>query len=214
MILNYNIDKVIYYASTLTVLFPVCAGFVKNKTLSKEQRVLFLFVVTAALFELLLFILGQIKINNFFIFHIFTPLEFILLSGVYYYGTVLRPVKIVLVVIVSFFLALVLTDSFFSDKLKSVDSIASASESLLLIVYSLLFFFYLLKKLEYKNLFNNPMFWFNSGVLIYFSGNFFLFIFSNYMLHVSYSYFSSMWGIHDFLNLLINILFSIALWKR
>jgi hypothetical protein len=211
---NSYISRFTEYVSILVTLLPVFIGILRIKTLSREQRVLFLFSVVVLTTELCCYVLAKFRINNFFVLHIFTPLEFILLSAVYFCKVELKPVKVLLVIIAALFIFLEAADSFLIHNLQSLDSISAASESLLLMLYSLFFFFYLLRTLEYKNPFDNPLFWYNSGVLIYFSGSFFLFIFSNYMLHVSQGYFNDMWHINDLLNVTMNILFALALWKR
>ncbi|MBC7865708.1 MAG: hypothetical protein IAF38_22225 [Bacteroidia bacterium] len=211
---NNYISIIFEYVPITVALLLVCIGMLRFKTLTRELRVLFLFSILAFASDLCSLILGKYGINNLFVFHVFTPAEFILLSAVYYFKSEKKGVKIALIIVSILFLILAFVDSFFFELLSSVDSISSATESLVLMLYSLFFFYSLLKKLEYKNLFDNPMFWFNSGVLIYFSGNFFLFIFSNYMLGFSDVYFDRMWHIHDILNVAMNILFGLALWKR
>lgn len=202
------------YASIVVSGIPVCIGALRFKTLSARQRVLFFLVVLSCLTELLSLLLARLRINNLFVLHFFTAAEFTLISLIYCLGLESRKAKLLVLSVLALFLCFVLYDSLFIDSLDSMDSAASAAESLLLIIYSLVFFFIILRRTEYSNLFDDPMFWFNAAVLIYFSGNLFLFIFSNYILAGSDNYFNAMWVVHDVLNLGLNILFSLALWKR
>lgn len=87
---------------------------------------------------------------------------------------------------------------------------SSGTESLIIIILSLLFFKKTLGSLEYSNILNNPQFWMNSGLLIYFTGNLFLFAFGN-LIHNDSLYY--LWHIHNFIQLIYSSLLAIAFWK-
>jgi glucan phosphoethanolaminetransferase (alkaline phosphatase superfamily) len=92
-------------------------------------------------------------------------------------------------------------------------SILRALESLLLTCLSLLAFNYLLTRLEDVSLTSNPVFWFNTAILIYFAGNFFVFLFMNYINNPVTNNMGEYLAIHSILNIIYNILLSIGIWN-
>lgn len=60
----------------------------------------------------------------------------------------------------------------------------------------------------------SPMTWINFGVLIYYSGNLFLFMLNNYFSTDASGYHKSAWSIHNLLNVIKNIFFLIAIWQN
>ena len=83
--------------------------------------------------------------------------------------------------------------------------------NILFIFFAISYYYKLLKDLKVRYLERNPMFWINTGILIYFSGSLFLFIFSNYILkNVQLNIL--FWAIHAGLNIFIHIFYAIGLW--
>jgi hypothetical protein len=60
---------------------------------------------------------------------------------------------------------------------------------------------------------HHPANWFNTGILLYFSGALFIFLLTNYMIAESLSLYDSFWDIHATLFLGLNLLFSIGFLK-
>lgn len=83
-------------------------------------------------------------------------------------------------------------------------------EGILMLLLCILFFGRLLLKLDVPNLLAYPYFWFATGLMIYFSGTLFLFLYaSKYLAMGDITY----WLIHSLLNILLNIIFAITIWK-
>ncbi|MBA3683208.1 MAG: hypothetical protein H0W73_18890 [Bacteroidetes bacterium] len=98
--------------------------------------------------------------------------------------------------------------------LKSMDNFSTSLESIIFIFYSISFFYYALKNLIFENLLSTPLFWLNTAILIYFSGNLILFVFSNYMAQTDPVKYGILWAvIHTFFNVLYNVLLSVGFWK-
>jgi hypothetical protein len=58
-----------------------------------------------------------------------------------------------------------------------------------------------------------PMFWISFGVLAYFGGTLFLFLFNNVLMKYQPANHQLVWILHNVLNITKNIFFAIALWK-
>lgn len=94
-----------------------------------------------------------------------------------------------------------------------MDDIAMAIESIVFMVYALITYFNLIKTLEYENIFSNPVFWFNTAVLVYFAGSLFVFVFSNRLLAYSQKASYHLWAIHSVCNIMYNLLIATGFWK-
>ncbi len=80
-------------------------------------------------------------------------------------------------------------------------------------VLGLLYFFKLIKELPTVRVYNVPMFWINIGMMVYYTGNFFLFVMRNYLVYVLQSNISYHWSVHNILGVITYIFFSIGLWQ-
>jgi hypothetical protein len=85
-------------------------------------------------------------------------------------------------------------------------------ESFLVLGLVLLYFYTLLRELAIARLEQEPMFWVSVGLLLYFSGNVFIFISSNYVIQHSRELSMKLWNIHALLYLVLNGLYAGALW--
>jgi hypothetical protein len=107
--------------------------------------------------------------NNLFLFHIFTPVEYTLLSLVYY--TVLSEPKVRRAVLVSIpvFIGLSVFFSVFVQGTLDNNSYIGIIESILLVCQALLFLREVLLFKQVTALYRYPLFWISTGILVYFT---------------------------------------------
>jgi hypothetical protein len=83
---------------------------------------------------------------------------------------------------------------------------------IIMIVFGIEYFLYLLSARPAVNLFNYTTMWINSGVLIYFVFNLFIFIITNYIFtRLDQDAASAVWSFHNVNNIIKNLLFGIGL---
>ena len=198
-----------YLSITATILTLIVA-LLKNKTLKFSMRVLFLYVITSAIIEVLIVSFAKMSIPNLQLIKLFTIVEFTFL-GLFYLKFFRSKIHLWLIYVTLFcFYGLSLYHVLSVDQGSNIFISLSAIEGLALISLSVICFYELIKKIEYTSIFENPIFWVNSSILIYFSGNLFLFIFSNYILHEPDN---RVWILHNILNIFFNTLLIVAFWK-
>lgn len=143
-------------------------------------------------------------------YHLGTPILFLLLSRFYsnylFKGRLtffrwLLPLVFCLIALIN---ALV-GDGFYNFPAVTV-GLYSASG----ILFTVSFFMYLLNSLEVKQLEKSPMFWVSTGMLIYYSGNFLVWIGMNLLTYNS-DFFFSIYRISYGLTILLNCFFIIAI---
>ena len=84
---------------------------------------------------------------------------------------------------------------------------------IIITIFALLHFFKLVRDLPSVSIFRVSMFWINGGMLIYFSGNLFLFAMADYLIYVLKDNMILYWSSHNFLGIVSYTFFAIALWQ-
>ena len=142
-------------------------------------------------------------------YHLLTPVLFLLLTrffsvyldhGKYKYLAWCLPLM---------FLMLVIANVFFEGGVDEFPSKIIGLYSILGIVLSIGYFLYLLRSLSEHYIERQPMFWVSSGLLIYFAGNFLLWIGLNF-LNYDRDLFYSIYRINSMLTFLLYSFFTVA----
>lgn len=198
--------------STYSILPPLVVGLIFYKKLNTNLKLLNIFLWFCLAIELGSHMLIAYKTSNLFLSHIYVPVEFIFISWIYqrslnHYFTVqwLRT-------ICAAFVAFCIFNILFIQSIWELNNYPRALESLIMIIYSLFYFYKIFQEAKIKYLEKEYLFWLSVGVLVYFSGSLFIFIFSNFMIGEEKIYRYYIWEIHGALNILLHITFTIAIW--
>lgn len=205
-----NSEIVLAYISFGSVLIPLGLYASIKFNINLELRPLVKLLVVALLCDLGSLGLIQYSINtypigNFYLFAQFSILYYLFINY-------LRTPKILIWVFILFCLFYLLNISFFQGPLQ-FNSITNVFASLILILLSLYYLFSLLKKLPTVHIHRLPLLWVSFAALTYYGGNFFLFLLSDYLTRSNDGSLAIMWTMHNFLNIIKNILFAIAIWQ-
>ena len=201
----------ILVCSSLFSILPFCLGIFLIKKLKKVLPIFYI-VTVASLFE----ILGFLFLNNntiaSFTSQLYTVIEFSVLCHFYihffkkYFNFNFNLFYILIPIYIgaSYF-------EFIYYPTNSIDSLAIIVESIFFIIVSLLSFVFIIKYFINDVIVDSPLFWVNSGILIYFSGNILLFLFYEainpadfYLLYVY---------LHSVLNIIYNSLLCVSFYK-
>lgn len=194
------------YLSIFSPLLPLLTLTVRK--VDSTIRWVVLFVILSFLSDLINLIIIKMDLiegNNYFMYKIYGFLETAVLLVFYY--KVLDKKRLVWM-LGSIFLVFYLVDVIYIEP-DSFHAFGRSVQSILLIFYSLMLFLQFFQKEEDIFLDRKPVFWVNVGLMVYFSGAFFSFMLSNYLLN-SPQY---IWAFHNFSNFLKNLLIGIGIWK-
>lgn len=194
--------------STYVGLIPSILAFFRLKNLLPEQRMLSILVWSSTvicLFAVLITVV--LKKPNLFLLHIYTIVDFILLSLIF------KPFlpKFLSRLLFFGFPLFAAINSIFFEHLKTENVLNRSLSALILMFYSLSFFTKTLREMKILNLEKEPLFWVSIGVLFYNAASFFIFLFSHYLTasrDLWYTYF----GIHAIFSIILYIFYTIALW--
>lgn len=209
---DYAVLILLGHISALTVAIPFFVALFRRRKLDAPDRTLWLLMSISAITEIIIEILRSYDINNMYVTHVYTILEFVLIS--LFFARAIKPSKLIYAILAVALVFLYISGyELFHDPEDTSDEISTTTEAIVFIIYSLSTFYYMLQHPGQSSVFSIPLFWFNTGILLYFSGNLFIFLFSNYLQAHSQQVYSELWGIHSVLNIVFYILISIGFWK-
>lgn len=196
-----------------TSILIILVGAINFKTLkgSLPLRVLFCLFIISLLSDLVGTYMHNRGIHNLWLFNLYNLIEFALLA-LFFISLFKFERKWNLIISLGYFVALIVMIyiSISQSFTENLNSTLMGLESIILICSAVYYFKVMLSKLEFDTPWSNPFFWINSGVLLYFSGGFFIFIFSDYR---DVSNTINLWDIHNIIHIIYNILIIIGFWK-
>jgi hypothetical protein len=202
------------YLSLVPVIVATMVAIVRFHRLPAALRCVAGLVFFSDFVEIVSRVLGARQQSNLFLLPIDTLAEFGLLAWMY--RLALRPsaVSRLLPAVVAVFALASLFSYANPASLYEFNSVQRFAESLLIIGLVLLYFYKVIRELVIVHLEREPLFWVSVGLLLYFSGNVFIFVSSNYVLQHSKSLSLRLWNIHELLYMVLYGLYAWALWMK
>ncbi|EZH75019.1 hypothetical protein ATO12_09830 [Aquimarina atlantica] len=197
--------------ASLILLAPLVILFFRFNALSLIQKKLSFIVILTVLVEIISWSLWYKKINNLPVYHFFTVIQFLLIVNIYR-GALSQTFskKFFTSLSIGFVVFAIINIVFFQDLL-TFNSNATTLMGLIIIFLSLSYFYALLKEVKYSTLETNPMFWINSGFLIYFSSSLILFFMNNTLFKEVTEASLILWGLHAIINIVLTIFYIVAI---
>ena len=200
--------------SSLIILLPAVLTIIYRKELSKSLRIISFYVFGSLFFEILcwaIILLPFSNHQNHWAINTFNLFEFICLS--YYFFKTLKSSRlkqlIRIISILSLFLIIFFTAINFKDY-NRYDNLTHSIVYITLMFFVLLNFYEILYSEETFVLFNYSYFWIASGILIYFSGVFFVNLFGDIILFSNQL--KNYYNIYYFLLIIFRFFLAIGLW--
>ena len=201
-----------YIASAFTII-PFIIALLHRNYLSKEFKILWLLVTCSLLTEITSSILVFIfKTSNVQLFNCYIIIETIIIS-LFYVSIIENKLWRILFSVFCASFSIYSSVQLITSSIKTLDYVFLTVESLMVILFSIVAFHNILKFSKYNSLLSAPIFWINSAFLLFFSGNLFLHLFSQYLQEFAQKAFYELWGFHSLFNIIFYSLISIAFWK-
>lgn len=201
-------SMLINYGPLLLVFVAGIVAAVRFKRLSPALRCL----AGLIFFELLIELVSRAVSPNLFLLPIDTLVEFGLLAWMYRRAFWPSAVSRGVPAVVAVFSLVSLLSYAEPTNLLHFNSVQRFAESVLVLGLVLLYFYRVIRELVIVHLEQEPLFWISVGLLLYFSGNVFIFVSSNYVLQHSQALSMRMWDIHALLYMILQGLYAWALW--
>ena len=205
-----NLPILIAYLSLGSVLIPLGIFIFKRCRIVKGLAPLIVLLIVSLVCDLSSWILDRYSVNNYLLVNFYLFAQFSILYYLFF-KHLKRPS--ILKWIFIFFCCFYITNISFFQGPFQFNSVSNAFASIILMGLSLYYLFTLLKELPTVTIHLLPILWISFAALAYYGGNFFLFLFSNYLTSGIGESLMILWVLHNILNIIKNILFAIALWQ-
>ncbi len=206
--------KFYYFYSSYFAPFPaLIIGLLRYKYLMGGIKWIFWFVVFGTVMQLLSRAMIPLINTNIPGMHVYVPIEFFLFSMAYrHFLDGFLNKNVINGITISVILYSVI-NSLFIQSVYQFPNFVRAVCILILAVYAMLWFLKTLREMKITRLRDEPVVWINTGALIYFSGNYFIFILSNLVLQLSVVLARYAFRVSGILMILFYLLIAIGFWK-
>jgi hypothetical protein len=137
-------------------------------------------------------------------------IAFVVICAIIFNLAFKRKHQLICISIITLFLIGATLNLIFLQQLK-IDSFTKFSGSFLIIVFATIYFYRLMIEMPTMYLHRLPMFWFNSGFLLFCSGSLFLYAFTDYLIHVLDDDLKLFWSFHNLLFIVMDMLILVGL---
>ena len=172
-----DVFRSFYY---FALIFSVLAGVICFRSCSKGFKAIAILLMVTFISEVAAkYLVFDGRFSNNIVYHIFTPIEFILYAIIYNNFLGLTKWRKILIGSALFIIIAEVVNSAFFQELSLTNTNTIILESVLLIILSLRLFLKIGESAIFQNITMSGVFWFNSAVLIYYSFNILVWGFHN-----------------------------------
>jgi len=163
--------------------------------------------------DLLGFLFMQNKVQTHIIYNSFTVIECSFLVMIYYLNFEEKRMRNFLKIFYVIFILLAIHILIIKGKFSWQENFLSSYEAIFLMFLSIAYFHKLLLELNIPKLNEYYFFWINTGILIYFSTGFILFLFKGYIEQRGIKTYNLLYSLHWLSYMVYNIILSLGIWK-
>lgn len=207
-------ELLIIQISIYVTLVPILFGTIRYSQLSKNQKLLFWMIVLITINQLISEFLESFILelkNNLPFYRAYILIEFSFITTLFFrliYSSRNFNLRNVLLIL---FAGYWVFDSFVFGTMLDYPELLRFTESVLIIFFGLFYFLTVFQRAKIVLLNKEFGFWFTCGILIYFTGNSLLFLFSEVVIQLNISSYKLIWTVHAFLTILLYIAYTIAI---
>lgn len=201
------------YVASASGLIAIILGLVNFSFLNRSSKIIFYFLIFSLSTNIIHFTITRFfHRTDLFIPHVYAIFEFAFVSF-FYYNILSGFIKKAIPYLIIIFTIACLADFIVQNYQIKYNSYTRSVDALIIIFYAMMFF------LQQSATEHNHSFtdlsenWINIGLLIFYSCNFFVLAFSNYLLNKSMKSTGIAWFTYEIFLIAENILFAIAFYK-
>jgi len=172
--------------------------------------------VTLTFFSSLYELIGTLTLgwNVSYWFIIYNILSFFCVFYFYYHLLQKQFSKLFLLILALFFIfSIFLSINFRIEDFFVVCSYLDTFITFFILFFTIIWFRKLINDPHIDNLLDSSNFYFISGLILYFCGTLFLFLFANHLYKIDSEMFQSYWALNIILNFILRFLLLVGLWK-
>lgn len=201
-----SIQVISLVLSVSSFLVPLIAGFRNRRT------ILWLYILMSLVFDITIVIVKRVfHLNVYPLANTYVFVEFVMLS-LYYYRSISDEYKYFLHTIIGIGLLYIAHTLFYG--LGHRNGTGAACLSVIYLLYALAGFYSISKKHVHNNILASAFFWVNVAMLTGSAGRMILFLFEDYLVANNNPLLGKLWMVYQLFNVLVNILFAVALSRK
>ena len=201
---------VLNHIAWFSVLLPPVALVFNWRSSSGRQRLLAGFCILAMGLQLIARALLEQTSNTMPAFHAYLWVEFLAFSAVYYFEWQKEILGKVILVGMGLFSVLAFISGMWFPGWTNTPALTQTVSHVVLLVYACIFMVRTLKEMRYERLETIFLFWFSTGILIYFAGTLLQSIFSGFLITTEKVYWA-VWASRDIFTVLFYILCTVSM---
>lgn len=209
-----TIQYVLNFCSTFIPLIPLIIGLIYRQRDYPVRKYLLYLVGLSAIIQIASLIQSKFIAENYILFHIYTPLEFIIISQIYKIWLSKFWGKSIFDYLAVLFVAFSIYNSLFLQPVNTFNTYSILTSSTIIILLAISYFYFVLTTVSLGPLHNSPPFWINSSLLLYYSGAFLVLGFGQLIAEQSKEFALLIWNFHSVFNIIHYLLFAVALWVK
>jgi hypothetical protein len=208
---DHHISEIIRLASIVSILLPLGIYLVKSRYATRAVHVIGMLAILSAASDFAGYFLSAHGKSTVVLFNTYYVVLFGLLSWFYYLVTETRSARTIVQAGAVIYAILFVIISVYEQSFMQYQTLMWTITGMAMIFFSISYFIHLFAA---RNAMTNfELLWINSGILLYFSLNLFLFVMSDYVLTKLDPEISVLiWGFHNVNNIMKNVLFGCGLY--
>jgi hypothetical protein len=208
---DQHITEIIRLASIMSILLPLGIYLVKSRYATRAVHIIGMLAILSAASDFAGYFLSAHGKSTVVLFNTYYIVLFLLLSWFYYIVTETRNARTIIQAAAVVYGILFVIISVYEQSFMQYQTLMWTITGMAMIFFSVSYFIHLFS--VRNGVTNFELLWINSGVLLYFSLNLFLFVMSDYVLTKLDPEISVLiWGFHNVNNIMKNILFGCGLY--
>lgn len=170
--------------------------------------ILFLFITSVV--EIAGLILTAKRINNTRLYNVFTPLEYLFYSYIFYQSISSKMVKRFILAFILVYPLLTLTNQMFIQGFKSFHSYTYLLGAFFIVLWSIIYLNQILRSEASENPLNDILFWISAGLLFFYACNFPYLMMMNYLIKYNRALAIQYFPIIHILNIILYCMFIVG----
>lgn len=208
------IARYLAYIADFSILIPLVIATVKNvKFNSNIDRFIGVYGALILVRNSITLIMNQLGVYNIYIYNWCSLLGFVTLVIIYSFAINNSYFKFfaILCILMVIGTSFIDSDTLFNTNTEDFNEFSFVSEGLA-IIFILFYFYQLLQSLQVPNLTKYSLFWFSSGVLFYYTGTIFSYLFIENTFNNTLDLRQKYWMIDASLSTIFNIFLALTVW--
>ena len=200
----------ILYVIVYSVFIPVVTSLIKFKNHSASSRALFYFLIFSGTTDIVVSQFAAHRIDSTPGLHFYTVAELLSLSYFFYTLFSASSKKRAISIVAIAFIVLSVINTCFFQPLNHDNTYTRSLEALIMVAYCFMYFDQESRIRQSIKWEKKPANWLVTGLLVYFAGAFFFFLFSNIITALSISTQNFLWCLHGALQIIMYLLITVG----